>query len=175
VTDTQTLEGAVALLTKLASATRAQCGLCVEALEPTARVKPVRLDHRHGAMHRAIDDVDYGCELTSREAEAVIAYDAFLALPVSPDLPADAPEGWGFCDDCWHSHYAGGHGPACPTCDCVSHNVRLNALTSAPAPSSEALREAAWETYASRLECSEGSAAWANERGAFRAGWGARR
>ena len=61
----------------LAEATRAQCGMCVEAnAGPTARVKPVRIDSRDGPVHLAIDDINYGCELTSREAAALIAYDA---------------------------------------------------------------------------------------------------
>lgn len=28
---------------------------------------------------------------------------------------------WSFCTVCKHPHYIKGHGPACPTCDCVEN------------------------------------------------------
>ena len=74
----------------LAWALREQCGLCMEARLPTARVKPVHIDEHDAPVHRAIDDLDYGCEHTTREAKALIAYDAALNAAAPAPSAGDA-------------------------------------------------------------------------------------
>jgi len=103
-------------------------------------------------------EIRFGSPDMAREAVVAQAIDAFLALPsVSPDLPADAPgEGqWRLDHD---SHNPEGL-PWAVEAPIAGRRLRrfgrflhkrdaellrdyLNALTSAPAPSSEALRRA---------------------------------
>jgi len=98
-------------------------------------------------------EIRFGSPDMAREAVVAQAIDAFLALPsVSPDFPADAPgEGLravvqqyvesyidiktGVCRQCYAVPDAG-HSSWCFI------GKFIDALTSAPAPSSEALREA---------------------------------
>ena len=70
------LEARAQAATGLYEALRARCGLCVEAMQPTARVKPMHLLQDGCPEHRGIDDEDYGCELTPDEAAAIADYEA---------------------------------------------------------------------------------------------------